>query len=375
MQMNRSRARYHRLTVSLLWLLLLPIITILLYTFDGALTAAHENHDIAYFAADAPVYYEIYTQFGDENISENLWLLLNGFPVIELLLSNGSIFTTSIFNLIVVFVAITAWLGSFNRKEFTFNPVLVILIFPYLSLGFFSLNKEVFVMSSILLFIRYWLRGGYGYLFMAFVVAWMGRYHMAIVIIFLFAVFPRDRSPRIRLAITSLFFISIAAPFLKSFIPGYSSEGLIDQSVGVIMKIFIDMVDSYLYFIIYPFKFIALAMFRFYGVFVAANEDAANSLVMEAYISLLSVAIATYSFWLYMFRRRSLCYTSKALFLMGFLSPIPILWSDIGQWRYYSFTYFLFSAGLIVHFESKRVLDCRNPLWLKSNNVINSDTP
>lgn len=368
--MNKSRVRYHYLTVRSLWLVLFPIITILLYAFDGALTAAYDNHDIAYFAADAPVYYEFYTLFGDKELSENLWLLLNGFPVIQVLVANGSIFIISIFNLIVAFVAITAWVGSFTKRGSTFYSMLAVLIFPYLSLGFFSLNKEVFVMSSILLFVRYWLRGGYGYLFMAFVVAWMGRYHMAVVIVFLFAIFPRDGSPRIHLAIATLLAISIAAPFLKPLIPGYSSEGLIDESVGVMMKLFIDSVDSYLYFLIYPFKFLALAIFRFYGVFVAANADSANSLFMESYISLLSIAIIAYSFWLYMVRRKSLCYASKVLFLMAFLSPIPILWSDIGHWRYYSFTYFLFIAGLIVHFETKRVSNGRSLLGAEHKKVV-----
>ena len=56
--------------------------------------------------------------------------------------------------------------------------------------------------------------------------------------------------------------------------------------------------------------------------------------------------------WL-LLNRRLLSPMVSRLIVAGFVAPVPIMWSEIMHWRYYSFVYFFFLYAVVLNMEER----------------------
>ena len=79
------------------------------------------------------------------------------------------------------------------------------------------------------------------------------------------------------------------------------------------------------------------------------NINAAASIYIESYISVVSFALILFStIDLIIYKSKRHFSNKKIFYLMGVLSPIPILWSDIGQWRYFAYSSIFLLVSLLM---------------------------
>jgi len=318
----------------------------LLLALSDALETAHRDWTIQYFSSDGAVYFAAYEDiFANSEIFENSRILLTGTPIVLMKLAGGNLLLILATNLFLMLTTLKVALDCFDTRGTRLTFLIGALLFPYFLFGFLSLNKEIYAMCSAIFFASYWLRGKRSHLLAALLIAFAARYYMLLALVFLLFVFPSGAKPRYWLAVSTLLFISVVAPFLKTRIPGYSSEGLL-QGAGVTQIVFSTAIDSYGYALVYPIKYITLAPTRIYSVIIGLGRPADP---MEAVVSLLTTGLLCVAAYVIVFKR-SISALPKRLALMALISPIPIMWTEIGHWRYFSYVYFflLFSAVLFL---------------------------
>jgi hypothetical protein len=228
------------------------------------------------------------------------------------------------------------------------------LAFPYFLFGFLSLNKEVYAMCSAILYACYMARGRRSHLVTALVLAACARYYMLICLLTLLVVVPRDKAPRYRLIMALLLAISFSAPFIKSLVPGYSGEDLLEDS-GTAGVFFSSLIDSFGYVLAYPIKYAALIPMRAYGLLIGSDR---TTDLLEAAVSIASLAALVLALGI-LFQRKPRTELAQRLIVAGLVAPIPIMWSEIMHWRYYSFVYFFFLYAIVLHRQERRSLGSR----------------
>lgn len=337
--------RISSLISGMIFLLLLGLLLI----FKDALLEAHITGAIEYLASDAVTYFSAYeVLFSDVNLAETPDLLLVGSPILFMNLMNGNLLLIQLWQLALMFISIKVGVGCFETMRGRVTFIVGSLIFPYFLFGFLSLNKEIYAMCATIFYASYYLHGKRSHLLAALILAMVSRYYMLISLVTLLLLVPRIGKPRYWLICTMLIVISVAAPFVKSIVPGYSSEGLLDapSTIGLISS---KIIDSFGYAIFYPVKYVILIPMRAYGFFVDTSR---TTNAMEGLVSLGSLAMLILVLYLVLLKIQTRPIVGR-LILLGFIAPMPIMWSEIMHWRYYSFVYFFFIFAVILHFVDR----------------------
>lgn len=336
------KVRFSRLGLAILFVILCA----LLIAFRDGLAAAHLDGSIAYVSSDAENYYRMYlTLFGDVSLSEAPALVLVGSPILLLKLTDGNLLPIQLAQLVLMILTLKVGTDCFATLRGRIAFIGGALAFPYFLFGFLSLNKEIYAMSSAIFFASYSMRGYGRHLLISLVLAMCARYYMLLALLAMVLVFPRFRPPRYHLVVAMLLGISLAAPFVKMLVPGYSSEGLIEGTTFT-SALFSKIIDSFGYALIYPIKYSVLIPARAYS-FLIDPTRLANG--MEALVSLMSLAMLALAAYLVLLKK-PISVGVWRLLLMGAFAPIPIMWTEIMHWRYFSFVYFFFLFAVVLHF-------------------------
>jgi hypothetical protein len=334
-------------------LVLVGVCTLLALTLAAlrdVLPEAHRDLTIQYFASDAATYYQGYYDFwANEDFLARPLLLLNGTPIVLMMLSGGNLMLILGANLVLMLITLKVGMSALDSLQSRLLFLVGAFAFPYFSFGFLSLNKELYAMCSAVFFASYWLRGSKTHLLVALLLAFAARYYMLVAIVFLACVFPRNRSPRYWLAVATLLGISVIAPFAKTRIPGYSSQGLLEGG-GLSGQLFSQIIDWHGYALVYPIKYLALVPTRIYSVVIGLGRQADP---MEAAVSLLTLILIAVCAYVVVCKRQE---TRNPLIfaMMALISPIPMMWTEIGHWRYFSYIYFFLLFGVILHYSERR---------------------
>lgn len=325
------------------------LLSILLLVLRDILFEAHINEAILKFASDASVYFEAYEiLYADAELLESPALFLVGSPILFLKLADGNLILVQLFNLALMLFSLRTALNSLNTYHGRLIFIAASLIFPYFAFGFLSLNKEVYAMSAAIFFSSYMIRGKKSYLLFAFLLGACARYYMLIALVVLYFTVPRDRAPRFKLIALLLLGISVVAPIAKYVIPQYSAETVLEDA-GTIGVLFSVLIDNYLYMLAYLFKYLMLLPTRAYGYFIGASEDA-----MGAAVSLLSIVIFVSACVVMFSGSQKPNGLIKRFFIAGISAPIPIMWTEIMHWRYFSFVYFFYLFAIVLYIEQKK---------------------
>lgn len=344
--MNMVRIRVSTVYLAVVFLTLFGL---LLLTRD-ALLAAHADETIFYFSSDAATYYAAYEDlYSALDLVESPVLFLVGSPILFLKLARGDLLTIQLCQLVLMIVSLWVGLRCFDTSRARIAFMVGALVFPYFLFGFMSLNKEVYAMCSAIFYTSYMVRGHKSHVLCALLLALCARYYMVIALLALLFLVPRDGPPRMKWAFLMLVLISIAAPIAKSMVPQYSSEDLL-EAPGMAGIFFSRAIDSYAYFLVYPLKYLALIPLRAYS-FVIDPSRMGNA--MEGVISLLTLAVLAPSLWI-LIARKPTTGLVRRLIAAALLAPVPIMWSEIMHWRYYSFVYFFLVTALVLQHVDRR---------------------
>src|SRR5690606_24227248 len=112
-------------------------------------------------------------------------------------------------------------------------------------------------------------------------------------------------------------------------------------------------VDSFGYALVYPLKYAVLLPSRIYSVMIGLGRPIDP---LEALVALLTVALLVPALYILVFKRTSL--EPKGFALMALLGPIPLMWTEIAHWRYFSYVYF-FLLFCVVTFLAERLRNAR----------------
>lgn len=317
-----------------------------LFLLRDVLTAAHTNGDIDFVSSDAGNYFAMYQAlFANVSLGDAPALLLVGSPIVMLKLTDGNLLPIQIAQLLLMVCSLKVGANSFATLRGRLAFIGGALMFPYFLFGFLSLNKEIFAMCSAIFFASYMSRGLLRHLIISLLLALCARYYMLIALLALVVLFPRGGPPRYRMILAMLVSISLAAPFVKMLIPGYSSEGLIDAPTFTSV-LFAKIIDSFGYALIYPVKYLVLIPTRAYSLLIDPTRLANG---MEGVVSIISLLVLTVAAWI-MLSRKPTTVLVKRLILMALVAPIPIMWTEIMHWRYFSFVYFFFLFAIVLHY-------------------------
>lgn len=341
----------YKIRISNLWLVVVFFLFLgVLLIFQDALLEAHLIGTIENVASDAVTYFSAYeVLYSEVDLSEAPELLLASSPILFMNLVNGNLLLIQLWQLALMFISLKVGADCFRTMRGRIAFIVGALIFPYFLFGFLSLNKEIYAMCATIFFASYFLRGKRWHLMVALFLAMISRYYMLISLLALLLLVPRVAKPHYRLIGLMLILISIAAPFTKSFVPGYSSEGLLDapSNIGLISS---KIIDSFGYAIFYPIKYVILIPMRAYSFLI---DPSRTTNAMEGFVSLTSLAVLLLASYILLLRKPVRPFVRR-LILLGFVAPMPIMWSEIMHWRYYSYVYFFFIFSVILHFVDRR---------------------
>lgn len=319
---------------------------IALLLLSRELRQAHIDDTILRFASDASVYYDYYVEtYAGTNPLDNWTVFLRASPVLLMMLTRGSLLAIQLFNLAVMLITLRVAFDCFKTFHGRMLFLLFCLIFPYFSFGFMSLNKEVYAMCAAIFYGSYMIRGRLWHLAFALLLALSARYYMVASLMMLAVVIPRTGSVRYLWILAALIGISLLAPLIKTFIPEYSYENLLDGSGGTAI-LMAKVIDNFGYAPLYLFKYLVLLLVRPYGFLIGSTEDAIGAVVSIA--SLVMVVAGFYVLWI----GRAKNPVISRLILAAFVAPIPMMWSEIMHWRYYSFVYFFLLYAVVLYLES-----------------------
>lgn len=329
---------------TLLLVLLITFFFGILISLNATLINAHIDESIHKFTSDGSIYYQAYMSLYEyAELLETPVLFLVGSPILFLKIAEGQLLYVQIFNLMVMTVSLIIARNSFNTFSARISFLIPALLFPYFLFGFLGLNKEIYAMSSAIVYGSYMIRGYKRHLILALILAACARYYMLIAMIVLLFVVPRDREPRYWLAVALLLVFSLAAPIAKYSIPEYSAETLVEDYGGTIGNIFFWTIDHFGYIFIYPIKYVFLMLTRAYALVVGASDD-----FLGGAVSIFSIIIFIIAMRLFLKTSPRNLITTRLL-TAGLLAPIPIMWSEIMHWRYYSFVYYFFLYAIVHH--------------------------
>ncbi|GIZ51309.1 hypothetical protein [Noviherbaspirillum aridicola] len=321
----------------------------LLVGLNEVLLQAHADTTIEYVSSDAATYFRLYKDvYEDADPTENISLFLIGIPILSMIITGGSLWAIQLFNLAVMALTLRCAMSTFGTMVARLALLAGAIVFPYFLFGFLSLNKEIYAMCAALFFGRYLVRGSLRALLFALLLAMLARYYMFMTLLAMVFFFPRQRPPRYGLILAALLVISALAPIVKGMVPEYSSEDVKDVS-GFTGLLFSTAIENFGYVLVYPVKYVALMPQRAYSVLLASGRFGDY---MEGVVSILSLAVFLPALWLLFMRRAGPA--AQRLIVAGLVAPMPMMWSDIMHWRYYSYVYFFFLMALVLHFIENR---------------------
>jgi len=319
------------------------LLLLVLWAFSDFLLAAHFDGLIYYFSSDGGEYFRLYeVLYADAELLDSPTLFMVGSPILLLKLASGNLWIVQAGNLMLMILALRAAVNCLPDLRSRMQLVAGALIFPYFVFGFLGLNKEIYAMCSAIFLSVYYVGGKTRYLLLSLFLAGLARYYMLLSILFLIFAIPRAKSPNYRMIMAAALAISFLGPVVKSLIPDYSKEEVLDVA-GLTGMIFTAMIDHGAYFIAYPIKYLFLLPQRLYSWFIDPTR-ASNA--MEAGVSVITMVVMFRVFlvvWSRQFRESP----AFKLVLLGAAAPLPMMWSDIMHWRYFSFVYFFYLFALV----------------------------
>ena len=306
-----------------------------------------------WFSSDGGQYLKLYEQYNKLGGAEDNFFTLAfiGVPVLMLLIANGSIASVLVFACLTYFFSMYTCLKYMPRKRGLF--IFLVTLNPFIFLGFFSINKEIFLISSALLFLAYYNSLNVKYLFLCFVVMMFARSYMFVVYLFVVFVFPPKSTVNWKLLFFGVLIMNFAAPlFLNASLIGGTSGDLLNEagSVAVIMS---ELIRKYLYFLVYFPKYLLLILIRIWSAYLQGIEGDYKSNFRDLLVSLYSIVVVFYSvFSIHRYKSRNFKFL-----LIAILSPLPLMFSDIFHWRYYIYVLPFFIYYSLVKDVGKPVSD------------------
>jgi hypothetical protein len=316
--------------------------------FGNSLYNWHSNGIVDYIASDASKYFQHYVEFEDE-----LTRYFVSGPALLMIVFGGKLQAVLYFNLLVLLTALNSARSVFSTSGSRLMATILLLAFPYVLVAPFSLNKEVFLLSSALLFLSYFYSGSKSCLLAAFLIAPLARYYMVFVFVFILVTFPRgDKRIRWGFIVLALFACSIVAWRIDDVeVPGYSQETVLDETSGFTALVFSELQRYGLYWLIYPVKYIVYPSLRIWSLIGSGIKTSSFNL-LESIVSIFSLVFIFYSFLLLSSKHSSMLV--RKLIWIGLLSPVPIMLTEVGHWRYFSFVYVFFLAAVFKAREMKK---------------------
>jgi hypothetical protein len=324
-----------------------------LWAASDTLLAAHTNGLIYYFSSDGGEYYRLYDMlYANAELAESPTLFMVGSPILLLKLAAGNLWIVQLGNLVLMVATMWVALGTLPDLRSRMQFLAGALVFPYFVFGFLGLNKEVYGMCATILLCVYYARGHTRHLVCALFLAGLARYYMLLSIVFLIVMVPRAKEPRYRGILAVALVISALGPVVKSLVPDYSQEDVLDVS-GITGIVFAALIDHGAYFIAYPIKYLFLIPQRIYSWFIDSTRE--NN-AMEAVVSLATMVVLLRC-GLMSFSQQMRQSPSFKLVIAGAVAPLPMMWSDIMHWRYFSFVYFFYLFAIVQYRATIRQAD------------------
>lgn len=325
-----------------------------LFFYQHFIEDLHVNGLIYWISSDAPVYYNSAEIYSIEDFLENPHYFLNLMPVFIYNMVGGLLnylIFVSILGFFIFFYSL-----EFIDKRFRVIYLIVLIIFPYTSLTYFSINKEIFAFLSAILLACYYNKQVVYILFFSLVLAFFARSYLLLTYVLMLFLFPVNGSRKPRWNFLLLFFLCISiVPFLISSFVGFGTKDLIQSDAGGAAIYFSSLILNGWYIAIYFAKYIILMLSKGYqGFNVGFDFSGRLQDAHEFFVSLLSslffiAAISRHLLAKYSIKENK--NDSRFLYLALF-SPIILLFSDIFHWRYSSF---VFVFLLFYFFSSARI--------------------
>lgn len=314
------------------------IVSSIIVFFSESIQAMHTaDYGSAYwFASDPGVYYKIFLlRDGSTMTTESLiYSFMVGAPVLMLLLTDGQVSPILIFSCMIFFFSLYSSMKYLERNRILF--FFGIILIPYVALGFFALNKEIFVVSSTLFFLAYYKSNNIKYLLYCFFFLFFARYYMLFVFVFCLFIFPPGTGKvRWGFLLLTLFLVSLLSPFVLTggALMSYSSDAAVGDS-GFVSLTFSNLIRNYMYFVAYIPKYIMLILSRFWTIIVSGIHADAKANLLGFLFSLYTILVLI----LVVFKVHNKKSDSYPYLMMAIFSPLPIMFNDIFHWRYYIFT-------------------------------------
>ena len=309
----------------------------------------HLNGQAYWFASDPGEYmrlYEVYSYAGGFT-DHALKLSIVGAPILMLLISGGIVSPILILANTVFFFSLYSCLKYISNGKGVF--FLLMVVNPVILFGFFAINKEIFLISSILLLLAYYRSLSTKYLLLCVALIVFSRAYMLVVILFLLLVFPPgDKVVRWKLLVVAVVFASLIAPFiLGSGKLGTGGDLLKDSGIGA--RFFSTAISNYLYGLVYFPKYLFLMLMRAWSAYV-------SGFVGEYKSNLRDLLTSLYSFGIFIYTIINVHYYRSLNFkylMMAIWAPLPLMFSDIAHWRYYIFVIPFFLIYNSVKFERR----------------------
>lgn len=325
---------------SLLYLLF-SLFFIILIIMSGLIKQWHLDGNIYWIASDAPVYYEALEIFTIEEFYNNWHWFVNLFLVFNVLIIGD--LTLYLIVVMILCLFIVNYSLKFIEPKYRLFYLLLLFIFPYANITFFSINKEIFMVYSVVLFCIYYLNKSIVILILALLLACFARSYLMVSLVLMLFIFPVKYKPRWILLLFTMVILSIL-PFILSELSGFSTN-LVDGEIGRAAILFSSLIRDGLYIVIYPFKYLILMLSKTYqGFNVGFNFSNRPQDLHEFFVSFLSFVVFSYSLYIYLFKRKI---ADNRFFYLGLFSPMLLQFSDIFHWRYCSFVYVFFIFYII----------------------------
>lgn len=328
----------------LLWIYALFCLFVI-YFLGDKLYRMHVDKTIYWISSDGSQYLKNLQDFEGISFAQVPSLFLTAMPIFLIRIFGNSFKILFLFNLLVLTYSLWSTSSLFRSATYRNAFLFLALVFPYTLFSPFSVNKEVFMVSSCLMFITYWVRGRFIDLLLSLVFAFLARYYMVGALLFLWVAFPRVYSPRIWIVLSTLILCSLGLYF-KHFVPGYSpGDADYYAEAGRISSFFNYCVDNGMYWVIYIPKFIILMMSKTWSLLLTSDFMDRKFDVAEGFVSVMSLIVFLGAFLMLLLRKVSRPF--GYLFFMGLVAPLPLMWTEIFHWRYFSYVYFIFLFAIM----------------------------
>lgn len=307
---------------------------IIFYNYE--IEAAHVNEMIYWISSDAPVYYEKSDQFLPRDFIESPWLFINLMPLFLYNILGGMLGYLLLVSLCGYFVFLSSL--QYINPEYRLLYAVLLLIFPYTSLTFFSINKEIFALMSAIMLACYYKSYKVYYFLFALALAFCARSFLVVSYIFIVFIFPPMPTKKPKWLILFLVFIGISCiPFFVNSFIGFDFSYHTHEGAGRAASYLSRIISNGGYFLVYYVKYLLLLFSKFYQAF-NVGFDFSNRVQdgHEFLVSLLTVIVFIASFYFFYVKKNL---ANKCFFYLALFSPVFLMFSSIFHWRYSSFVY------------------------------------